>query len=166
LLNHYFVNTTKLSKLQKGILKAALSMCWHQAYDGKEGFLSSELIGQLFYDIRRLSWFRNDDRYRNTSEYQLKRKIHNRVDVSISRTLSKLQERGLVTKAKDGHTAGCRLTTHGLQIAQSLMPAHLTGPTKQEEKILKQRGIQDEMEWQLICRAAMLKRKPATAGKQ
>lgn len=140
-------------------------MCWHQAYDGKEGFLSSQSIGELFYDIPRLSWFRHDDRYRNTSEYQLKRKIHNRVDVSISRTLTKLQKRGLVAKAKDGYTAGCRLTAHGLQIAQSLMPAHLTGPTKQEEKILKQRGIQDQMEWQLVC-AAMLKRKQATAGKR
>jgi DNA-binding PadR family transcriptional regulator len=136
-------------------------MYWHQAYDGKEGFLSSQSIGQLFYDIPRLSWFRYDDRYRNASEYQLKRKIHNRIDVSISRTLTKLQERGLVTKAKDGHTAGCRLTTHGLQMARSLMPAHLTGPTEQEEKILKQRRIQARIEWE-----DMIKRQQATAGKQ
>jgi hypothetical protein len=144
LLNSYFMRrTTKLSKLQKGILKAALSMHWHRAYDGKKGFLSSEAIGEIFFGIPRLSMFRNKSRQRQ-AEYLQKRKIHNRIDASISRTLSKLQDRGLVDRAKIGFYAGCRLTKHGLETAKSLVPASLTGPSKQEESKMKARGVQAE----------------------
>jgi len=135
------VNTTKLSKLQKGILKAALSIYWHRAYDGKEGFLSSEAIGKIFFDIPRLSLFR--DKYRQPpAEYRQKRRIHNRIDTSISRALTKLQARGLVHKVKDGFCTGCRLTSYGLEVARRLVPQNLTGPNKQEEKKMKARGIQ------------------------
>jgi hypothetical protein len=58
---------TKLSKLQKNILKAALSMHWHQAYSQSENakndskaFLSSELIGEMFFGIPRWQIFRQD----------------------------------------------------------------------------------------------------------
>jgi hypothetical protein len=146
------MKTTKLSKLQKGILKAALSMYWHRAY-GEKDFLSTETIGEICFKIPPLSKFRNRLKYKNPEEYQQRRKIHNRVDAAISRSLSRLEARGLIEKVK----SGCRLTSRGSEVAKSLLPANLTGPNRQEEEKMKARGVQariaKEKSWQVFLQS-------------
>jgi hypothetical protein len=164
------MKTAKLSKLQKGILKSALSMQWN----GNGDFLSSELIGEIFFDIPRLSRFRkktwhkwDNNRAGYQAEYRLKRRIHNRIDASISRTLTKLQERGLIEKVKGRKTyfTGCRLTAYGLQVAQSLVPAFLTGPSEEERKLMEERATQARIEEEQQWKAFLARVGLATRGR-
>jgi len=147
------MKTRKLSRLQREILKAALLAHWNGAYDGGEGFLSSATIGKFFFKTPHLSESRGGNlKYQNEKEYRQRRKIHNRVDASISRCLRRLQERGLIERVKMPsqrpltirEEVGCRLTKQGLEAAQSLFP-NLSGPNKEEERKMKDRGDQERI---------------------